>query len=153
MYRIASKIAMYRKIQAIGNGESLGQVASQTVESMHVINEVTNIPVLRPLLTMDKRDIMKISREIDTYNISIRPFEDCCTVYVPKNPVIKPRLKDALFYESKGNFDELIDEAAAHTKRLLITKDSDIDLASLGFTVSEALDEYERLNNKEEIAK
>lgn len=153
MYRIASKIANYRKIEAIGNGESLGQVASQTVESMYVINNVTNIPIFRPLLTMDKRDIIKTSRMIDTYDISIRPFEDCCTVYVPKNPVIKPRLKDTLFYESKGNFDELIDEAAAHTKRLLITKDSDIDLASLGFTVSEALDEYERLNNKEEIAK
>ena len=142
MYRIASKIAMYRKIQAIGNGESLGQVASQTVESMHVINEVTNIPVLRPLLTMDKRDIMKISREIDTYNISIRPFEDCCTVYVPKNPVIKPRLRDALFYESKGNFDSLVEEAAMNTKRVLITKDTDLDLSLLGFTVSEALENY-----------
>lgn len=144
MYRIATRIAIYRKIPAIANGESLGQVASQTIESMHTINAVTNLPILRPLLTTDKRDILEISRKINTYDISIRPFEDCCTVYIPKNPATKPRIKEAEYQESKGNFDALIEEASLNTKRILITKDTDIDLASLGFTVSEAIDEYNK---------
>ena len=111
MYKIAERIAKYRHILAIGNGESLGQVASQTIESMSVINNVTNYPILRPLLTIDKKDIIKISKRIDCFDISIRPFEDCCTVYVPKNPVIKPTLKETLTEEAKGNFEELINEA------------------------------------------
>ena len=144
MYRIATRIAIYRKIPAIANGESLGQVASQTIESMHTINAVTHLPILRPLLTTDKRDILEISRKINTYDISIRPFEDCCTVYIPKNPATKPRIKEAEYQESKGNFNQLIEEASLNTKRILITKDTDIDLASLGFTVSEAIDEYNK---------
>jgi len=146
MYKIASKLAYFRHIIAIGNGESLGQVASQTIESMSVINDVTNMPVLRPLLTMDKKEIIKISEKIDCFNISIRPFEDCCTVYVPKNPVIKPTLEKALEEESKGDFDRLIDEAVKNTKRITIKSDTDIDLASLGFTVKEAIEQY--LENK-----
>ncbi|MBP5343147.1 tRNA 4-thiouridine(8) synthase ThiI [bacterium] len=143
MYRIAEGIARYRKIQSISNGESLGQVASQTVESMFVINNVTNYPVLRPLLTMDKKDIIKISKIIGTYDISIRPFEDCCTVYVPEHPATKPNLKIAKVEEEKGDFDNLINDAIKNTKRILLKEDSNIDLASLGFTVSEALDNYE----------
>lgn len=147
MYRIAEGVAKLRKIKAIANGESLGQVASQTVESMYVINSVTTYPILRPLLTIDKRDIIKISKKIDTYDISIRPFEDCCTVYVPKNPVIKPSLKEARYYESLGDFDNLIEEAIKETSRIVITKDTDITLSLLGFTVKEAIDEYRREEN------
>ena len=142
MYRIAERMAHYRKIPSIANGESLGQVASQTIDSMFVINNVTNYPILRPLLTMDKKEIIKISRKIDCFDISIRPFEDCCTVYVPENPVIHPTLKEALAEEEKGNFDELINEAVRNTKRITITIDTDIDLAMYGFTVSEALENY-----------
>ena len=142
MYRIAEKMAHYRKIPSIANGESLGQVASQTIDSMFVINNVTNYPILRPLLTRDKKEIIKISRKIDCFDVSIRPFEDCCTVYVPENPVIHPTLKEALIEEEKGNFDELINEAVKNTKRITITVDTDIDLAMYGFTVSEALDNY-----------
>ena len=146
MYRIAEGIARYRKIPAIANGESLGQVASQTIESMFVINNVTNYPVLRPLLTMDKKDIIKISKMIDAYNISIRPFEDCCTVYVPEHPATKPNIKVCLEEESKGDFDNLIKEAIKNTRRITLKMDSDLDLASLGFTVQEALDEYSKNN-------
>lgn len=142
MYRIAEGVAKLRKIKAIANGESLGQVASQTVESMFVINNVTNMPVLRPLLTIDKRDIIKIAKKIDTFDISIRPFEDCCTVYVPKNPVIKPTIKEAEYYESLGDFDSLIKDAIKNTNRITIDKNTNLDLALLGFTVKEALDTY-----------
>lgn len=144
MYRIGEKIAKYRRILAIANGESLGQVASQTVESMSVINEVTNMPILRPLLTMDKRDIIKIARKIETFDISIKPFEDCCTVYVPKRPVIKPNLRTALEEESKGRFDDLINDAFINTKRFTIYENTELDLASLGFSVSEAIEEYKK---------
>ena len=146
MYKIAEKLAHYRGIPAIANGESLGQVASQTIDSMFVINNVTNYPVLRPLLTMDKKEIIKLSKKIDCFDISIRPFEDCCTVYVPKNPVIHPTLKETLKEEEKGNFDALIDEAVRNTKRIVITEDTDIDLAMYGFTVGEALENYKKEN-------
>lgn len=148
MYRIASKIASLRHIIAIGNGESLGQVASQTIESMNVINNVVLIPVLRPLLTIDKKDIIKKAKMIDTYDISIRPFEDCCTVYVPKNPVIKPTIVEAEKEEEKGDFEALIEDAVKHTYRITIKKDTNLDLASYGFTVREALEEYKRGEDK-----
>ena len=147
MYKIAEGIARYRKIPAIANGESLGQVASQTIESMFVINNVTNYPVLRPLLTMDKKEIIKLSKKIDAFDISIRPFEDCCTVYVPEHPATKPNIKVCIEEEAKGDFNNLIAQAIKNAKRIVVKKDSNIDLASLGFTVSEALDEYLKENN------
>ena len=142
MYRISSEIAKRNNLLAIFNGESIGQVASQTLESMNVINSVTNTVIIRPLATYDKQDIIKISRMIDCYDISIRPFEDCCTVYLPKNPVIKPTLKEALYFESKANFDELMSEAIDNTLDITITKDTDLELSLYGFTVSEAYEEY-----------
>ena len=81
MYKIADMLARNENYSALVNGESVGQVASQTLESLAVINEVTNLPVLRPLATYDKAEIMKIARKINTYEISIRPYEDCCTVF------------------------------------------------------------------------
>ena len=92
MYRIMDKMAHKYKGLVIVNGESVGQVASQTLTSMNVINSVTNVPVIRPVACFDKLEIMDIARKIDTYDISIIPYEDCCTVFVPKHPVINPKL-------------------------------------------------------------
>jgi thiamine biosynthesis protein ThiI len=89
--RIANKIASLEGQQALITGESLGQVASQTIESMNVINQVSDLPILRPVLTNDKEDIIKISKKINTYDISILPFDDVCSIFVPKNPVTKPK--------------------------------------------------------------
>lgn len=108
MYKIAAMLVDRNHYDIIINGESIGQVASQTLESMKVINEVTNIPIIRPLATYDKEDIIKISRKIKTYETSIKPYEDCCTIFVPEHPVIKPRLDKVLFEEAKCNLDELI---------------------------------------------
>ena len=109
MYRIMEKLAKKTKSHAIINGESIGQVASQTLTSMEVINSVTNIPVIRPVACLDKLEIIKISEKIDTYNISILPFEDCCTVFVPRHPVINPRIDKCIEEENKFNYNEMID--------------------------------------------
>lgn len=111
MYRIANKVAEQYKCLAIANGESIGQVASQTLDSMKVIEEVGELPVLRPLCIYDKLEIIKIAKEINTYDISIRPYEDCCTIFDPKNPKTKPNIKDVLFYESKFDYESLIKNA------------------------------------------
>lgn len=111
MYRIMEKLAEKYKGLAIINGESIGQVASQTLTSMKVINNVTNIPVIRPVACLDKLEIMDIARKINTYDISILPFEDCCTVFVPKHPVINPRIDVSVFEEEKFNYQEMIEEA------------------------------------------
>ena len=111
MYEIAERIAKKNNCLAIINGESVGQVASQTLKSMIAVNDVTNYPILRPLCSFDKLDIIKISKEIDTYDISILPYEDCCTVFVPRHPVINPNLKHIYEEESKFDFSTLIDEA------------------------------------------
>ena len=111
MYRLASRLANRRNCPVISTGESVGQVASQTLQSMHVINEVTNTPVVRPCATMDKLEIISISKKIDTYEISIRPYEDCCTIFTPKNPKTAPNLEMAKEYENKFNYEELINEA------------------------------------------
>ena len=111
MYRIAERIAKKNKCLAIVNGESVGQVASQTLSSMICVNDVTNYPILRPLCSFDKLDIIEISKKIDTYEISILPYEDCCTVFVPRHPVINPNLKHIYFEEKKIDLDELINEA------------------------------------------
>lgn len=111
MMRISEKIAEQRGILSMTTGESLGQVASQTMESMNTINEVTNYPVIRPLAAMDKLEIIDISRKIGTYDISIRPFEDCCTVFVPKAPKTKPTRANANYYESNTDFSEDLEKA------------------------------------------
>ena len=111
MYKIADKICDDKDISIIVNGESIGQVASQTLESMLVVNEVTNKPIIRPVATYDKEEIIAVARKIDTYDISIRPYEDCCTVFVPEHPVIKPNLEKVKIEEEKCDFEELIKEA------------------------------------------
>ena len=111
MYRLASRLAKRLKINCLANGESIGQVASQTIDSLSVINEVTNMPVLRPLCTYDKVDIIKISEEIGTYDISIRPYEDCCTIFAPVKPKTSPHIDECLKIEEKFDFERLIEEA------------------------------------------
>ena len=110
MYRIAAKVIQKRGLKVIINGESIGQVASQTLTSMQVINSVTNLPVIRPVACMDKLEIIKIARDIGTYETSILPFEDCCTIFLPKHPIINPDEAKCIEYESHFNYDELIDE-------------------------------------------
>lgn len=110
MYRIATKLVQKRKLKVIINGESIGQVASQTLTSMQVINSVTNLPVIRPVACMDKLEIIKIAKEIDTYETSILPYEDCCTIFLPKHPIINPDEEKCLEYESRFNYEELVDE-------------------------------------------
>lgn len=111
MYRIAQRVAKKNKCLAIVNGESIGQVASQTLSSILSVNDVTNFPILRPLCSFDKLDIIDIAKKIDTYETSILPYEDCCTVFVPKHPVINPNLKHIYYEESLYDFSELLDEA------------------------------------------
>lgn len=120
MYRLAEKLANKLHIPAIGNGESIGQVASQTVESLNVINEVTNMPILRPLCAMDKLDIIELSKKIDCYDISIRPFEDCCTIFAPVKPKTKPKLKECKIIESKFDFEPLLEEAIENVELKVI---------------------------------
>ncbi len=122
MYRIADKYAKRRKCQVLINGESIGQVASQTLRSMSVINEVTNMPVIRPVACMDKLDIIKIAEEIDTYNTSILPFEDCCTIFVPEHPVIHPYLSECLEEEKKIDYETKIDETISKIETITITE-------------------------------
>lgn len=120
MFRLATEIARRNNDLVLVTGESVGQVASQTLESMQVINAVTNLPVLRPLITMDKTEIMDIAREIGTYETSILPYEDCCTVFVPKHPVTKPRLETAIEAEKDLAIEELIKESIEKTEIMLI---------------------------------
>ncbi|ASK62945.1 tRNA 4-thiouridine(8) synthase ThiI [Virgibacillus phasianinus] len=123
MLRIGEAICEKESILSMTTGESLGQVASQTMESMNCINEVTNYPVLRPLITMDKLDIIDISRKINTYDISIRPYEDCCTIFVPKAPKTKPKREKVNYFESTADFAPLIQEAVEGTEIITITKE------------------------------
>ncbi|PGY09983.1 tRNA uracil 4-sulfurtransferase ThiI [Bacillus sp. AFS031507] len=123
MLRITDEIRKKHEGLAIITGESLGQVASQTLESMYAINDVTNTPLLRPLITMDKTDIIKIAEEIDTLEISNRPFEDCCTIFVPASPKTKPKREKVQHYESFFDFEPLIHEAVQETETLVIKPD------------------------------
>ncbi len=111
MLRITEQLAVRQNALAIATGESLGQVASQTLYSMNTINEVTNLPVLRPLLAMDKLEIMKISKEIDAYDISIRPYEDCCTIFLPTAPKTRPTRDGAAKFEKYLPVEELMENA------------------------------------------
>ncbi len=127
MYEIAERIAKRNNCLAIVNGESVGQVASQTLKSMIAVNDVTNYPILRPLCSYDKLEIIDISKKIDTYEISILPYEDCCTVFVPRHPVINPNLKHIYEEENKYDFTELINEAVESVEEVdLVEKRSDL---------------------------
>jgi len=120
MYRISEKLAYKTKCKVLINGESIGQVASQTLTSMKVINEVTNLPVIRPVACFDKIEIIEISKLIDTYKISIEPYEDCCTVFVPKHPVINPNLEKAIEYEENINYLDMIEKSVKEINTIII---------------------------------
>lgn len=139
MYRISSRILTKNKLDAMITGDSLGQVASQTLESLHCIGEVTSKLILRPLTSYDKLDIIKIAKEIETLEISNRPFSDCCSVYIPKSPAIRPQSYLAKSYEKSFPYDEMIDEVIPNIKTLVLSSHEHFDIISKGFTVDEAL--------------
>ncbi len=111
MMQVADLVREETKCKALVTGENLGQVASQTLDSLAAINAVTNTPILRPLITYDKLEIIDIAQKIGTYETSIIPFEDCCTVFTPANPKTKPRIEKMEYYESFTDFDEMIAKA------------------------------------------
>ena len=116
MMKIAEKLAIKQNYHALITGESLGQVASQTIQGITVVDKSTEISILRPLIAMDKTEIIDIARTIDTYETSILPFEDCCTVFLPKHPVTKPKIEDINNSLALLDVDRLIDEALANKK-------------------------------------
>ncbi len=111
MMRIAERLCKANNLGAIITGESLGQVASQTMQSMTVTNDVVNLPVFRPVLAFDKEEIMAVAKKIGSYETSILPYEDCCTVFLPKNPVIKPTISRAEYNEKFLDVESLIEQA------------------------------------------
>ncbi|MBO1199567.1 tRNA 4-thiouridine(8) synthase ThiI [Staphylococcus simiae] len=123
MMRVADKLVHKIGAYAIVNGENLGQVASQTLQSMYAINSVTSTPVLRPLLTYDKEEIIVKSKDIGTFETSIQPFEDCCTIFTPKNPVTEPNFDKVVQYESTFDFEDMINHAVDNIETLTISSD------------------------------
>lgn len=129
MFRLADGLAKRRNCPVISSGESIGQVASQTLQSMKVINEVTNTPIIRPLATTDKVEIIKLSKKIGTYDISIRPYEDCCTIFTPKAPKTMPHLDEAEEFEKKFDYETLIKEALANIEvKIISPEEKSLDL-------------------------
>ena len=124
MFRLADALSKRRKCPVISSGESLGQVASQTLQSMHVINAVTNTQVIRPLATTDKLEIITISKKIGTYDISIRPYEDCCTIFTPKAPKTMPHQDEVEEFEKKFDYETLIKEALNNIEVKIITPET-----------------------------
>lgn len=120
MLRITDELRRRQNGLAIITGESLGQVASQTLESMYTINQVTNTPILRPLVMMDKTEIIELAQQINTYDISIRPYEDCCTIFVPSSPKTKPKLDKVEHFESFVDFEPYIQKAVENTELVII---------------------------------
>ena len=131
MYRIMEKLAKRNKGLVIINGESIGQVASQTLTSMSVINSVTNMPVIRPVACLDKLEIIDIAKKIDTYDISILPFEDCCTIFVPKHPVINPNLQECLINEEKFDYNKMIEDTVNNVMTITITENMEKEFNNL----------------------
>jgi len=122
MYRVSEAIALKNNCLILINGESIAQVASQTLDSMFVINNVTSMPIIRPLAAFDKLEIIDIAKKIDTYETSILPYEDCCTIFLPSNPVIKPSLEKTLKLESNFDYTDLLQETIDQTERIVINK-------------------------------
>ncbi|GAB6687418.1 tRNA uracil 4-sulfurtransferase ThiI [Streptococcus uberis] len=127
MMRITDAIRASRSGLVIVNGESLGQVASQTLESMQAINAVTATPVIRPVVTMDKLEIIELAEKIDTFSISIQPFEDCCTIFAPDRPKTNPKLKNVEEYEKRFDIDELVQRAVKGIKITEIKPEAEAD--------------------------
>ncbi|MBA8758785.1 tRNA 4-thiouridine(8) synthase ThiI [Staphylococcus schleiferi subsp. coagulans] len=122
MLRIADKVVHNIGADAIVNGENLGQVASQTLKSMYAINAVTSTPILRPLLTLDKEEIIKKAKAIGTFETSIQPYEDCCTIFTPKNPITEPQFDKVVQYESGFDFEDMINKAVENIETIVVDK-------------------------------
>lgn len=137
MYRIADSLAKKNNCKAIVSGDSIGQVASQTLESLITVQAVVDSLVIRPLATFDKNDIIKIAKKIKTYQISNRPFSDCCTVYVPKRPVIKPTIERAETFEKAFEFDKYLKTAIKNTRTIEINERKPLNIINQGFSVEE----------------
>jgi len=120
MMRIACRVAEKNNIQALVTGESVGQVASQTLEAMACTNAVCTVPVLRPVVGMDKEEIVRISRKIGTFETSILPYEDCCTVFTPKHPRTKPKMEDLEEAEKALDIEALVEEAVSNIERVML---------------------------------
>ena len=127
MYRIAFKVAKKRNCKVIINGESIGQVASQTLTSMNVINSVTNYPIIRPVACLDKLEIINIAKKIGTYETSILPYVDCCTIFVPRHPVINPNINKAVSFEQLIDYETLINECINNMETITITNKSEFE--------------------------
>lgn len=125
MLRIGDRIAENRKCLAIANGESLGQVASQTLESMKEITNIGTLPILRPVLTYDKIEIIDLAREINTYETSIIPFDDCCTIFTPQKPTTKPSGKKILKFEAGLDIDDLVEKAIEDTELIIVKRNNE----------------------------
>ena len=120
MMRLAEKTAQAQECQCLITGESLAQVASQTVQAIHTTNAVCTLPVLRPVIGMDKEEIITVARRVGTMDISILPYEDCCTVFTPKHPQTKPKLECVEEEERKLDVEALVAEALAGAETLVI---------------------------------
>lgn len=120
MIRIAEKLAEENGIKALATGENLGQVASQTLENMAVVEDAATLPILRPILTMDKIETINVARDIGTYDISIQPFEDCCTLFVPAHPETKGTAKTAAKFESRADWQDALKEAIENTEIIML---------------------------------
>lgn len=118
MMAIAEKIAEKNNAKALVTGESIGQVASQTVEALYVTNNIVSMPVFRPVIGMDKEEIVEIARKIDTFETSVLPYEDCCTIFTPRHPLTKPKLETIVKSEKKLAFWELVDKAVEETETI-----------------------------------
>ncbi|MGL5915956.1 MAG: tRNA uracil 4-sulfurtransferase ThiI [Culicoidibacterales bacterium] len=123
MYRVAEGVAKKNNCLILTNGESIGQVASQTLHSMNVINAAISIPVIRPVATMDKLEIIDVAKKIDTYDISIRPFEDCCTIFTPKSPATRPTLADVEAEEARFEWEPLVQKCIDETVTVMVRYD------------------------------
>ncbi|MCJ8011396.1 tRNA 4-thiouridine(8) synthase ThiI [Paenibacillus sp. KQZ6P-2] len=133
MLRIATMLAEREGALAIVTGDSLGQVASQTLSSMNVIGRTTDLPILRPLIMMDKSEIIDIAKRIGTYELSILPYEDCCTIFVPKSPATNPNLRIVESIEaSLANLQTMLEEAVERTETVVLTPESMIEAAEDG---------------------
>jgi thiamine biosynthesis protein ThiI len=124
MYRIADRLCKKQGIEVIINGESIAQVASQTLQSMVAINDVTNLPIIRPCVCLDKIEIIDMAKKIDTYQTSILPYEDCCTIFLPSHPIIAPKLDKVLKNENKFDYESLLDECLNNIERIIINSNN-----------------------------
>ena len=123
MMKIAERLAEENRCEALITGESVGQVASQTMQALAVTDIATRLPVLRPVIGMDKTEIIRIARQIDTFETSILPYEDCCTVFTPRHPKTKPRLGDILKAEERLDVAAQIDQAVREAEVIQLCAD------------------------------